>query len=181
MVFGDEHKDYGRVLTTYLDNDDALNINFVEDIQKRVESLPDGTFIYYTDGYQFYTDYHYLMLKSQPRNHFVSVVERADKEMIKTIYGYGSHYYIDRIPGAHIIQVKDMPMWCEVVHEKNMGNDACSLSVRMVKDKKLLSSGFGIHQDVKYGIGLYIFRFLPRYFKTFVRRCKIRLRGYRFE
>lgn len=50
-----------RVITTYIDNDDALSIHFVEDLQKRVETLSNGTFINYEDGYQYYTDYNYVM------------------------------------------------------------------------------------------------------------------------
>lgn len=46
-----------RVVSTYLDNDDALHVRFVEDIQKRVISLIDKTFIFYDDGYQLYTDH----------------------------------------------------------------------------------------------------------------------------
>lgn len=70
-------KGAGRLLTTYLDNDDALDIHFVEDIQRRALDLPSGTFIYYTDGYQYFTDYKYLMRIHYPRNHFVSVVEKG--------------------------------------------------------------------------------------------------------
>lgn len=172
-------KGAGRLLTTYLDNDDALDIHFVEDIQKRAAELPNGTIIYYTDGYQFFTDYKYLMKIHYPRNHFASVVE--DVSEMKTIYGYGSHYYIDKIPGAKIEYVKNLPMWCEVIHEKNMGNDAFFLDAKMVKDRSVLINDFGIQEAVKHGAGLYLLRFLPRYAKTFIRRCKIKLRGYRFE
>lgn len=171
----------GRVLTTYLDNDDALDFHFVEDIQRRASELPDGTFIYYTEGYQFFTDHKYLMKIHYPRNHFVSVVENGDPETVKTIYGYGSHYYIDKIKGASIEYVNNLPMWCQVVHEKNMGNDAYFLRAKMVNQKTLLTNNFGIQEEVKHGVGLYLFRFLPRYAKTFIRRCKIKLRGYRFE
>ncbi len=171
----------GRVLTTYLDNDDALDIHFVEDIQRRASELPDGTFIYYTEGYQFFTDHKYLLKIHYPRNHFVSVVESGDPETVKTIYGYGSHYYIDKIKGASIEYVNNLPMWCQVVHEKNMGNDAYFLRAKMVNEKTLLINNYGIQEEVKHGACLYLFRFLPRYAKTFVRRCKIKLRGYRFE
>ena len=74
----DLNKEWGRVITTYLDNDDALNVRFVEDLQQRVMSLSDGTFVSYTHGYQLYTDYQYMMQIHYPRNHFMSVVERAD-------------------------------------------------------------------------------------------------------
>lgn len=160
-----------RVLTTYLDNDDALNMQFVEDIQKRAAGLSDGTFISYTDGYQFYTDYKYMMRIRYPRNHFVSVVENGNPATVKTIYGYGSHYYIEKIEGARIENVENLPMWCEVIHEKNMGNDAYFLGAKMVKEAK----GFGFMlqaSSFNYGAGLYLFRFLPRYIKTFFRRCK---------
>ena len=168
-----------RVLTTYLDNDDALNNHFVEDVQRRAAELPDGTFTSYDDGYQYFTDHNYVMQIHYPRNHFMSVVEKADNAL-KTIYGYGSHYYIDKMEGVGIERVKNQPMWCEVIHEKNMGNDAYFLNARMVKEAK----GFGfMFQDsstseaakpsagFKYGIGVYLFRYLPRYFKTFIRRC----------
>ena len=105
----------------------------------------------------------------------MSVVERADASL-KTIYGYGSHYYIEKIDGVSIEHVKNLPMWCEVIHEKNMGNDAYFLNAKMVKEAK----GFGfMFQDscFKYGLGIYLFRFLPRYIKTFVRRIGYRVFG----
>lgn len=170
----------GRVLTTYLDNDDALNDRFVEDLQKRAALLSDGTFIYYNDGYQFYTDYCYLMRIFYPRNHFVSVVESGDTATVKTIYGYGSHYYIDKIDGAKIERVKGEPMWCEVVHEKNMANDPYFLNAKMVRDSDVLKRNFGLDETVRYGAGIYMCRFLPRYVRTFIRRCKYFVTGKRW-
>lgn len=170
-----------RVITTYLDNDDALNVRFVEELQKRVQSLSDGTFIYFTEGYQFFTDYEYMMKIHYPRNHFVSVVESGEPSRVKTIYGYGSHYYIDKIKGVRIEYVINLPMWCQVVHERNMGNDAYFLGAKMGNKETLLITDYGILEEIKYGVGIYLFRFLPRYARTFIRRCKIKLRGYRFE
>lgn len=169
-----------RVLTTYLDNDDALNVRFVEDLQKRAAALKDETFIYYNDGYQFYTDYSYLMRLFYPRNHFVSVVERGDASTMKTIYGYGSHYYIDKIEGVKIERVTGEPMWCEVVHEKNMVNDPYFLNAEMVRDSDVLKRNFGLDETVMYGAGIYMCRFLPRYARTFIRRCKYFVTGKRW-
>lgn len=171
-----------RVLTTYLDNDDALNVRYVEDAQQRTLSMPFGAFLYYTDGYQLFTDRMYLMRICHPRNHFVSVVENASPEVLKTIYGYGSHYFIDRIPGATVERVPDLPMWCEVVHEKNMGNDAYSIKARRVKEGgEVLTKDFGLQEDVKSSLGLYLFNFIPRYVKRVVKGIKSRMRGYQFE
>lgn len=166
-----------RVITSYLDNDDALNLRFVEDLQRRVLSLSDETFVFFTNGLQFYTDHKYLMQIHYPRNHFVSVVECGDPSVVKTIYGYGSHYYIDRIKGARIEYVDNLPMWCEVIHEKNMGNDAYFLGAKMIKDSERLRKEFAIDETIYFGANLYLFRFLPRYGKTFIRRSKHYLFG----
>ena len=171
----------GRVLTTYLDNDDALNIKMVEDLQNRVEALPNGTFIFYTDGYQYFTDDPYLMQILYKKNHFVSVIEGDSKDQVKSIYSYGSHYYIDKIKDVKIAYVSNEPMWCQVVHDKNMGNDAYFLNAKMIKDNDLLEKDFGLQEKVNFGLGLYLRSFLPRYARTFARRLKIKVRGYRFE
>ena len=68
-------------------------------------------------------------------------------------------------------------MWCEVIHQKNMGNDAYFLKASMVSDENMLKREFGQDVTVEYGVGLYLFRFLPRYVKTFFRRCGYRLFG----
>ena len=162
-----------RVLSTYLDNDDALNIGFVEDLQHRITTVSDGTFFYYDEGYQYYTENQFVMQIHYPRNHFVSVVEQGDAATVKGVYGYGRHYYIDSIEGAKIKHIKTKPMWCEVVHEKNILNDAnFILHTKMVRDENRLKQEFAIDETVKYSIGIYLHRFLPRYIKTFGRRAK---------
>lgn len=162
-----------RILTTYLDNDDALDCSFVADLQARALNASDGKFINYTDGYQFYTDHKYLLRIHYPRNHFISVVEKGDPATLKTIYGFGSHYYIDKIEGVKIEKVEGLPLWCEVIHEKNMGNDAYFLlGAKMISGEGLIRDSFGIDESVQCSVGLYLFRFLPRYVKTFLRRVK---------
>lgn len=161
-----------RVLTTYLDNDDALDVRFVEDIQQRAASVSDGTFINYDDGYQYYADDKFMMRVHYPTNHFISVVEKGDPATLKGIFGFGSHATIKRIKGAKIECIKSQRMWCEVVHEKNVMNDAKFMTVRMVRDEGLLLSEFAIDDKIEYGIVVYILRFLPRYMKTFIWRTK---------
>lgn len=166
-----------RVVSTYLDNDDALNVGFVEDLQRRALSVNEGTFINYNDGYQYYSEDGYMMRICCPTNHFVSVVEKGDATTIKGIFGYGSHAFIHQIKDVTIEHVRNKLMWCEVVHEKNMINDAIYLKVKMVKDSDVLRRDFGIDENVEFGLGIYLFKFLPRYARTFVRRVKERLFG----
>ena len=167
-----------RVITTYLDNDDALSINFVEDIRRRAECFPDGTFIYYSDGFQFFKEFGLMLRVRNTRNHFVSVIEPSSSTTLKTIFGYGSHYFILRIPGAHIEYIEDSPLWCEVVHERNMCNDAFFLrGIKVVRDCETLRREFNVDEDCKYSPALLAFRFVPRYVKTFIWRAKRRLFG----
>lgn len=164
---------FPRVLTSYLDNDDALNVRYVEDIQKRALALNDGSFISYTHGYQFFTDYNYMMQVSNQKNHFISVVESGTPILLKTVYGYGSHYYIDKIKGSRIEYVNDFPMWCEVIHEKNMDNDAYFLfGSKMVRDRDYIRNNFSIDQTLNTRGSDYLFRFLPRYIRVFFRRIR---------
>lgn len=167
-----------RVLTTYLDNDDALSLSFVEDIRKRASNLLDGTFIFYTSGFQYFKEFGLMLRVHYRRNHFVSVIEAGLPATLKTIYGYGSHYYIDRIPGAQIEYIEDCPLWCEMIHERNMGNDAhFLLGIKPVRDSQTLRREFGVDEDNKYSVSLLAFRFAPRYLKTFIWRVKCRLFG----
>ena len=170
-------QDPKRMLTTYLDNDDALAVGFVEDVQRRADELPDDTFISYTDGYQYYTDHSYVMRIHYPRNHFVSVVESGNSLTLRTIYGYGSHYYIDNIPGTKIERVASSPLWCEVIHDRNMGNDAYFLHAKMMNDPELMRRDFAVDVALNNGTGLYLFHFLPRYVKTFFKRVGYKLFG----
>jgi hypothetical protein len=161
-----------RVVSTYLDNDDALNVRFVEDLQHRVRTLNDDTFIFYDEGYQYYTEDKYMMRIVYTKNHFVSVVEEGCPTTLKGIFGYGSHYYINKIKGAKIEHVKGLRMWCEVVHEKNVMNDAKFLRSKMVRNRDLLQREFAIDETVTSGIGLYLFDFLPRYGRSFAKRVR---------
>ena len=161
-----------RVISTYLDNDDALDVRFVEDIQQRVANVNDGTFINYDDGYQYYTEDNFLMKVHYPTNHFVSVVESGNTATLKGIFGYGSHAAIDEIKNVKIECVKGQRMWCEVVHEKNIMNDAKIFTLSMVSDKDVLRHDFSIDDEVKFGYSFYICKFMPRYLKTFIKRVK---------
>ena len=58
-----------------------------------------------------------------------------------------------------------------------MGNDAYFLNAKMVNNDGILLNGYGLHEKVNSGMELYLFRFLPRYAKTFVRRVGYRLFG----
>ena len=167
-----------RVVSSYLDNDDALNVRFVEDLKQRALAAEEGTFFYYDKGVQYFAGDGFALRINYPRNHFVSVVEKGDSSSVKGIFGFGRHYYIGKTRGAVIEHLKTEPMWCEVVHEKNMINDAnFIIGTMMVRDKELMHRYFAVDEVVNEGVGIYVFKFLPRYMKTFIKRAKHRLLG----
>ena len=53
-----------------------------------------------------------------------------------------------------------------------MLNDAYFLNAKMVRDGDLLRHEFSIDETVESGLGIYMFKFLPRYGRTFIRRTK---------
>ena len=173
-----EKMNAGRIITTYFDNDDALSTSFVDDVQKRVTDLPSGTVVFYPSGFQYFAEFGLMLRVHYKRNHFASVVEAGSPTTFKTIYDYGSHYYVDRIPGVKIEYIENSPLWCEVIHERNMCNDAhFLLGIKPMRDRDTLRREFGIDEDCKFSLALLAFRFVPRYLKTFVWRAKRRLFG----
>ena len=76
------------------------------------------------------------------------------------------------------MNIENARMWCEVIHERNMINDANFLvGTKVVRDKDRLSRGFALDVDVDARLGVYAFKFLPRYLKTLVKRAKNKMRG----
>ena len=56
--------------------------------------------------------------------------------------------------------------------KKGDAYDAYFLKARMVRDEDLLRREFVIDETVKSGLGLYVFKFLPKYGRTFV-KCDV--------
>lgn len=53
-----------------------------------------------------------------------------------------------------------------------MINDAYFLNAKMVRDGDLLRREFAIDETIESGFGIYMFKFLPRYGRTFMSRAK---------
>ena len=57
-------------------------------------------------------------------------VELSSHATVKTVFRYGGHYCIEKMDGVKVEHVKNLPMWCEVIHERNMGNERTSSGQR---------------------------------------------------
>lgn len=136
-------------LTTYLDNDDVIAADYIEDIQSRVEMCQYGTFISYDYGYQYFTELSLTSRIKYANNHFMTLVEDVDH--IKTCYGYGSHFLLEKNKVAKVVHVNDKskPMWMEVIHKCNVDND-----VKMTFDTKVLTENETKEASRRFSIAL---------------------------
>lgn len=127
---------------------------------KFAKNIKKGALCCFFSDKSVYTDHNYVMKINHPRNHFISYVLKDDASTVKGVFCYGTHYYIYTVKGVKIEHVKNQRMWCEVVHEKNMENDAYFLKAKMVRDGDILRREFAIDETVEYGLGIYL-KFLP--------------------
>lgn len=168
------------VLTTYLDNDDAVSDDFVEEIQREAMETASDTFLYYDYGLQYFTEMGISTRVYYPNNHFTTLVERitptASDRKVKTCYGYGSHFLIEknRVAKVRHITDKGKPMWVEVIHKGNVDND-----VKMTFDTTLWlkdSSCYGCTlTQAKYPRLTYLMRWVPQMIGQVIRRAKGKL------
>lgn len=108
-----------RVVTTRLDNDDAIARSYVARIQAKAEALPPGTFLNFPHGLQYAN--RRLSHTVDFSNAFISFVERHEGGRPSTVY-IDSHDQL-RQHGC-ISQVIGRPAWLQVIHQRNLANRA---------------------------------------------------------
>lgn len=170
------HEGGQRVLTTYLDNDDALHRRFVEEVQRRAPGLQGGTFLFFPHGLQYFTSLQLATRIAYPNNHFCTLVEDyARPAQVRTVYGYGSHFLLHRNPHIPIHLATDAPpLWIEVVHERNVDNDVkMTLRTALIPSSRHLAEDFDLHLPyAKHPRLRFLSRFLLRAMREMVRRAR---------
>lgn len=127
------------LLTTYLDNDDALHCRFIEETQRRAASLKFGTIISYTYGIQYYEEMNLAVRIPYRNNHFLTYYERM-KDRNRTVWGFW-HFSIFKYKNLRIelIDNRSAPMWAEVIHRGNIDNDVkMTLRHHLLTDQQLM-------------------------------------------
>ena len=169
-------------LTTYFDNDDCLNKDYVKDVhdilQQGDKTLQQGGFLAFDYGIQYYTELGIATRIKYANNHFMTLSEKlssAESPSVRTCYGYGSHIDIEKRKAApvHHIRHADKPMWVEVIHKDNVDNDVkMTLDTSFITDKSLLQRDFSINAILQTGKKT---EFFVRYAKQMLRRFHDRL------
>ncbi len=154
-------------ITTQLDNDDAINKDYIDFIQRYILENKDvkgswkkstPLFLSFDYGLQYFTCLNMATRVKYPNNHFMTCVEtvkRINTEqngdgvlfLIGTCFGYGSHFLLEKEFGMcveHIVD-KTKPMWCEVIHKDNVDNDVkMTLGTYVITDMNVLINSFNI-------------------------------------
>jgi hypothetical protein len=118
------------LLTTRLDNDDAIHESFVDVVQKQF-TRQAGEAINITHGYQLYGKKAYY--RRHWGNPFISLIERSANPA--TVFAR-NHDELGTI--AHIKQIKDFRGWAQIIHQNNAFNQVHGIRCPLIE----LSDGF---------------------------------------
>ena len=174
-------KDTNILITTYLDNDDALHQNYVEEVQQ-MQDKGCPTFVSFVYGLQYYTELNIATRVPFYNNHFLSLIEPLKENVpIRTVYGYGSHISAHKAPKTKTIFIDhhNQDRWVEVVHETNMDNDVkMTFKTHLINDKMKLVNEYGL--DLKLNENsktIFYTTFLFRAVKEIFRHIKLKIVG----
>jgi len=103
------------MITSRLDNDDAIATRYIETIQDQFESQ-NFEFVNFTNGYIL--DRQAVYACQQWSNPFISLIERGQD--FRTALGCGNH--LESSEMGPVRQVGSFPGWLQVVHSRNISN-----------------------------------------------------------
>lgn len=130
------------VLTSRLDNDDALHMNYIDAIQNSLDA-GDNFLIDATRGYSLVIEpFTRLTRLTATMNPFLSLLEQRN--------GYSTvlSRRHDRWHGTPIKAIASQPLWLQVIHLKNMRND---YRPGIGRSLSILQKQFGITKPVQTG------------------------------
>ena len=177
-------EDTNLLITTYLDNDDALHQNYVEETQKIEATLP--TFVSYVYGIQYYTELNIATRVPYTNNHFISLIEPLKESSdFRTVYGYGSHIAINKYKKTQTIYVNNpiQDRWIEVIHEANMDNDVkMTLDTKLIEDIDKLKKEYSINVTLsKNSKSIFYTTFFIRAVKEMIRHIRLKIMGRKWD
>ncbi|MGJ5642189.1 glycosyltransferase [Formosa sp. S-31] len=106
------------IITSRLDNDDCISKHYINSIQAKFKHQ-DFMALDYINGYTMQTSTDMRIGKRLHQfNPFLSLIEKNNSP--KTIW---SMNHADWKREASILQIKDEPMWCSVIHSENKVNE----------------------------------------------------------
>lgn len=128
------------LITTRVDNDDAIATDFVEAVQACFD-FQDFEFINLVNGIQFSSNRAYL--RPYTKNPFLSLVEHVESRAPSTVY-VEHHYRVQEKGPIRNVRTSH-PMWLQVIHGGNVLNEIVGLRV----PGSLVAPYFGVSLSFK--------------------------------
>ncbi len=125
------------VITSRLDNDDAIAVDYVHDVQLRFEEK-DKLLLHFDDGIAYdCIDRVATRMQTKVHNTFTSLIERAaEANDMVTVYGF--HH--TEIPSSiRIVHIPAGEHWLKVIHDRNLRSRLAGVPV-----KHIPADNFGI-------------------------------------
>lgn len=182
LVYSNSDKTQEPLLTTYLDNDDALHKDFIKDVQERAKKLQYNTIISYQYGIQYYEEMNIAIRIPYKNNHFLTYYERFS-DHLRTVWDFW-HISIFKYPhiAIELIDNKKTPLWIETIHKGNIDNDVkMTIHHHLITRKDFLyDCGINISLERKTTSWCrFISMFIPRFLKQIIRRGTSKLHSKR--
>lgn len=106
------------IITSRIDNDDCININFINEVQKTFKKQ-DFLAVDFYKGYTLQTSPKMILgKKDHIFNPFISLIEKNENP--KTVWHY-AHNMWKKEP--RVIHVNNKRIWMSIIHEKNKVNE----------------------------------------------------------
>lgn len=130
------------IITSRLDNDDAIHQEFVSTIQNLAIKKHE-TVIDLRKGYQMNLSNNSVEYRKfdNPFNPFISLVERSDK--FDTVV---ARFHKDWSKSYSLIIYKNKPLWIEIIHKKNISNQP-KLNLPLIHHIHLKDFGIKIESE----------------------------------
>lgn len=133
------------LISTRIDNDDAIHAYYVEEIQHffRTQTFEKVCVASFPDGLQFHEYSKALFHLHQSGNHFISLMEPVKGNIVHTILDFDHTQVKNSIPIIAIPQAQ--PMWLEIVHGTNIINGFSPYIGASLPRKNQISDEFPIN------------------------------------
>ena len=122
------------LITSRIDNDDAIHENYIDFIQQQAELNKEKDFLLnFKWGLQLDLKSGILYQSKDESNPFISRVCQANKQQTPTVFDFGHHEAGNFLP---IKQITSLHGWLVIIHDKNMLNTVGGKPL-LQKQKKL--------------------------------------------
>lgn len=108
------------IVTTNLDNDDAIRRDFIRRIQSCLVPSHEPHFYSFSYGYQYFTAMDFVLKMRLDNNHFLTLMEPTGQRF-ETVVAF-RHARVDKYFDTTYLRSR-RGMWFEVVHRNNVSND----------------------------------------------------------